>query len=264
MKISKYPIIALLAIPFSSNANAKYRDGSECHSCDSVITRISQASNSETEDYKAHLDTSIIEYPYKNGKIHGRAKYYNKNGAMTRVVHFDTGIKTGIDTAYFENGKIRVMLPRKNGLAFGTVIAFNHEDGDTVKYICTITEGKPTIIKGYYDNGNLKSKVFANKAMNYNGTWEEYYESGALYYTSHYRDGELYDTTKYYYESGRIQQVTPENKNGWNGVSIEYRENGKILSKARYIDGEISGFKQCYDEKGKKGKQGNDNLECED
>ena len=100
---------------------------------------------------------------FKNGKIEGIWRVYNKNGQLTHKTEYKDGKKHGFDKVYYENGKLNTQLNYKNGNLHGLVKVF-FENGQLM-------------LKGYYEDGKE------------NGLWEYFNVDGTLEKTKIYKDG---------------------------------------------------------------------------
>ena len=74
---------------------------------------------------------------YKNGKIDGKAKYWNNNGDLINVVNYRNNLFHGDWIDYYSNGNIQHV----------TTYAYGHKNGEEI---------------WYYKSGQIKSKVVYN------------------------------------------------------------------------------------------------------
>ena len=108
--------------------------------------------------YYSKDESSIFEFPYKNGKKEGRGKEYYLNGKFKSDAFFIDGLLQGKSIGYYENGNLEYEENYKDGKLDGLVknyyengqlhIEENYKDGKL--------EGEST---NYDENGNLTSKA---------------------------------------------------------------------------------------------------------
>ena len=108
--------------------------------------------------YYSKDESSIFEFPYKNGKKEGRGKEYYLNGKFKSDAFFIDGLLQGKSIGYYENGQLKSELNYKNGQLDGLARAY-HENGQLhieENYKDGKLEGEST---NYDENGNLTSKA---------------------------------------------------------------------------------------------------------
>lgn len=113
--------------------------------------------------------------------------------------------------------------------------------------------GQEGLVKGYYENGQLRyEKNYKDGKLN--GLTKIYLENGQLNLEGNYKDGKMNGYQKKWYENGQLKHEY-NYKGGFEGLFKTYDEKGKLKSVSIYIDNKyISQI--CWDENGKK-------IECE-
>ena len=115
--------------------------------------------------YYSKDESSIFEFPYKNGKKEGRGKEYYLNGKFKSDAFFIDGLLQGKSIGYYENGNLEYEENYKDGKLDG-------------------------LIKDYYENGQLKSELnYKNGQLD--GLARAYHENGQLHIEENYKDGKL-------------------------------------------------------------------------
>ena len=128
--------------------------------------------------YYSKDESSIFEFPYKNGKKEGRGKEYYLNGKFKSDAFFIDGLLQGKSIGYYENGNLEYEENYKDGKLDG-------------------------LIKDYYENGQLKSELnYKNGQLD--GLARAYHENGQLHIEENYKDGKLEGESTNYDENGNI------------------------------------------------------------
>ena len=113
--------------------------------------------------YYSKDESSIFEFPYKNGKKEGRGKEYYLNGKFKSDAFFIDGLLQGKSIGYYENGNLEKEFYYKNAKMDG-------------------------IQKVYYPDGKIKTE--ANfKENNLDGILKEYDESGKITSEEFFKNG---------------------------------------------------------------------------
>ena len=115
--------------------------------------------------YYSKDESSIFEFPYKNGKKEGRGKEYYLNGKFKSDAFFIDGLLQGKSIGYYENGNLEYEENYKDGKLDG-------------------------LIKDYYENGQLKSEL-NYKDGKLEGESTNYDENGNLTSKAIYKDDEM-------------------------------------------------------------------------
>ncbi|MBF1205332.1 MAG: toxin-antitoxin system YwqK family antitoxin, partial [Fusobacterium periodonticum] len=128
--------------------------------------------------YYSKDESSIFEFPYKNGKKEGRGKEYYLNGKFKSDAFFIDGLLQGKSIGYYENGNLEYEENYKDGKLDG-------------------------LIKDYYENGQLKSELnYKNGQLD--GLARAYHENGQLHIEENYKDGKLEGESTNYDENGNL------------------------------------------------------------
>ena len=115
--------------------------------------------------YYSKDESSIFEFPYKNGKKEGRGKEYYPSGKFKSDAFFIDGLLQGKSIGYYENGNLEYEENYKDGKLDGLVKEY-YENGQVY-------------IQESYKDGELEGESF-----NFN-------EDGSLRSKAVYKNGEL-------------------------------------------------------------------------
>ena len=115
--------------------------------------------------YYSKDESSIFEFPYKNGKKEGRGKEYYPSGKFKSEAFFIDGLLQGKSIGYYENGNLEYEENYKDGKLDGLVKEY-YENGQVY-------------IQESYKDGELEGESF-----NFN-------EDGSLRSKAVYKNGEL-------------------------------------------------------------------------
>ena len=128
--------------------------------------------------YYSKDESSIFEFPYKNGKKEGRGKEYYLNGKFKSDAFFIDGLLQGKSIGYYENGNLEYEENYKDGKLDG-------------------------LVKNYYENGQLKAELnYKNGQLD--GLARAYHENGQLHIEENYKDGKLEGESTNYDENGNL------------------------------------------------------------
>ena len=128
--------------------------------------------------YYSKDESSIFEFPYKNGKKEGRGKEYYLNGKFKSDAFFIDGLLQGKSIGYYENGNLEYEENYKDGKLDG-------------------------LVKNYYENGQLKTELnYKNGQLD--GLARAYHENGQLHIEENYKDGKLEGESTNYDENGNL------------------------------------------------------------
>ena len=116
-------------------------------------------------EYYSKDESSIFEFPYKNGKKEGRGKEYYPSGKFKSEAFFIDGLLQGKSIGYYENGNLEYEENYKDGKLDGLVKEY-YENGQVY-------------IQESYKDGELEGESF-----NFN-------EDGSLRSKAVYKNGEL-------------------------------------------------------------------------
>ena len=128
--------------------------------------------------YYSKDESSIFEFPYKNGKKEGRGKEYYLNSKFKSDAFFIDGLLQGKSIGYYENGNLEYEENYKDGKLDG-------------------------LVKNYYENGQLKAELnYKNGKLD--GLARAYHENGQLHIEENYKDGKLEGESTNYDENGNL------------------------------------------------------------
>ena len=129
--------------------------------------------------YYSKDESSIFEFPYKNGKKEGRGKEYYPSGKFKSDAFFIDGLLQGKSIGYYENGNLEYEE--------------NYKDGEL--------DG---LIKDYFESGKIKAEInYKNGELD--GPAKEYYENGQVYIQESYQNGELEGESFNFNEDGSLR-----------------------------------------------------------
>ncbi|MEN8956904.1 MAG: trypsin-like peptidase domain-containing protein [Flavobacteriales bacterium] len=98
------------------------------------------------------------------------------------------------------------------------------------------SKGEPTLMKSYFENGNIKNHI-SYKNRKYDGDYITYYESGKVYRKFNFNNGQM--TSKFFIECdefGKCQNIfyenfnSNENLNKWSLITKEKNYKSEIIA----------------------------------
>ncbi len=87
----------------------------------------------------------MAKIPYKDGKKHGEARYYDMEGNVVRRETFFAGKLDGVAVDMMPNGTILKESPFKGDLLHGWTIEYNHKGKEVARQ--QFQEGEPVSAK---------------------------------------------------------------------------------------------------------------------
>jgi len=202
------------------------------------------------------------EISYRNGIIDGYAKYYDKEGNLSKIEKYVNGVlmvdppelaEFEIKTDYYPDGSIKTIGSYKDGVAEGMRRDYSKDGKIIAGYI--LHKGR-IIGKGIIDENGLKQ-----------GPWKEFYMSGRLMAEGNYKDNIKTGLWKYYFENGNLEQTGAYDAKGrakgkwtwyypdktlrrvenfYEGISqgdmVEYAADSTVMVQGEYVDGTKEGF----------------------
>ena len=174
--------------------------------------------------YNSVEDSDLFEIGYfKNGDL----KYISYNDNYSRVLTLQ----------WNRSGQVTLFIDARAGNDIEW-----YDDGNiksTVTKIKDVENGE--IIKNYYENGQLQSKVITNSGIQ---EYNHYYDTGMLKHHGHYLNTTMDRIGKWfeYYENGMMKREynfsleTPEIK---DGIWCWWDESGNLIKKEIYKNGKL-------------------------
>ncbi|HTJ10779.1 MAG TPA: tetratricopeptide repeat protein [Dinghuibacter sp.] len=102
----------------------------------------------------------------------------------------------------------------------------------------------------YYASGTLKSRGAMDPQGMRTGTWTFYHANGRLKEISHYKAGELEDTTRTWFDNGELSEINPWIDSKTEGVYRSFFYNGLPRVVCDYIHDKPSGTQVKYTSEG--------------
>lgn len=223
---------------------------------------------------------------YKNNKKDGFWKTYHETCKLQLECNYINDMKDGSYKEYDYDGRILeegiyIICGRSNFTSNQT--SYEYYDSGKIKKITKITGGIQSIRKEkhfneegilsheiwqrgfslafdkwiywktYHPNGNLKSKgplKYVNDKIKRHGPTKYYYESGGIEEEGWLINGERHGHWKTYYESGTLKDEGPYDHGIFNGYWKEYYESGALKEEGPYVNGTGNGHWKIYYESG--------------
>ncbi len=188
----------------------------------------------------------------KRGDREGEWKFYDKNGVLSAVRHYEDGVKNGVEKVYHDNGQLAYSLNYNEGEEDGYFV-YHYRHGKVEKEGWYKDGEKVGPWRYYYPDGTLDRRLFyVNGSVNgyvdhraVDGSPEKrlYFEDGDHLWTIYYDpSGEPYDSLDY-----RDDQETLR----------RYHFNDSLAWEGSFIHGEVSnGDAVWYDHRGNKVSEG--------
>lgn len=190
--------------------------------------------------------TLKTEANYKEGKLNGLYKQYNKYGSLEAInyMELDSVSSNSRDIElielyreYYPGGEIEKVV---GGLTNGK------KNGQFRVY-----DEKGQLVNGFlYENDTIIAEGLILNDGTYDGEWEYFYPSGKILAKGVYENGKKNGTWTYYYENGKTQQTGKYTDGIYSGQWFWYYPNGAIRAQEFYRKGKLEGTIVEYDEAG--------------
>ncbi len=109
--------------------------------------------------------------------------------------------------------------------------------------------GTDSIVKGYYNTGELKSEIpYVNGKMN--GIQKMYWQNGRVMALTPWVNGTINGLQKSYYEDGKLCAEMNYSEGKKNGITKIYRKSGRVITETNYNDDKKDGLEVTYNENG--------------
>ncbi|MCC1483788.1 hypothetical protein [Winogradskyella immobilis] len=214
--------------------------------------------------YKEFYDSGElkIEGQNKNNKRVGDWKSYHKNGKVSSAYSYNNGKQNRERTVYYESGKIKFLIKRKNE---DYIRSEYYETGELKRE----NKYKNGYYKEFYKDGTLK--VEANYLdFQFSGEWKQYNANGILEWIVNYKEGYRNGNYSQYHKNGKLKTEGVHKNDKANGKELRYNEEGVLEWEGNYLNGNLNKTWTKYNSEGDKVEKvkykngtlisGNDNL----
>ena len=197
----------------------------------------------EVEVHRNYYETGELNQEWLQTlyELHGYQKTFYKNGKLKEIQDYRENNWTGVDTRYFENGKIQKETKKINDSLFLSIEYFENGNKKS-EYQLTNKKQEVGNRKDYFENGNicLQIEYFDNSFLN--GNHVSFYENFDICLKGKYENG-IFKVVDFF-DSKREQTLN-------NGTGfIETIQNGKLLYFDSYKNGLREGMCKIYSNEG--------------
>jgi len=178
-----------------------------------------------------------LEQQFKQGKLHGKTKYYTSNGQL-------------IKTEYFENDTVLEHISAELDFEEPVEKEEYYSDSVTIKHKGSYRDSLPIGVHRFYSeegilinskiydlHGTLLEEGLMTESGKKKGNWKIYYASGEKLAIGGYTGNRKSGIWKFYYENQKIKQVGEYRNGKEEGLWTFYNENGNILREEEYLEG---------------------------
>lgn len=244
--ISSTGLFSQLGEPINQNATAPKQSAPKCRD----LMMVQDCSGYVYSDFVNvnGRDEEIIFHTNSGKPFTGECKVCYDNGYLKMHLDYLNGRLVGIDTTYYENGKIYVIASHDllgQGKEDGTW-KFYRENG-TLKweknYVMGLAEGEH---RYYFPDSTIqKIEVYKNNALH--GKKQEYYKNHTLKKEIDYKNGKWDGKYITYFEDGKVESEQLYVMGKKNGPSSYYYKNGNLFYTENHVAGSREGtFKRMY------------------
>lgn len=187
------------------------------------------------------------EMTYRDDRLHGYYKEYDKRGMLVLTMLYDNGaiVKSEVEdepdieivNRYDSTGRLTYNGPYRNDVPVG----IHREYGEQGQVINAFI---------YNDNGLLLSEGIVDESGNQNGKWKDYYPDGKIKAEGVYNNNRRSGMWKFYNNSSGVEQTGSYNNGRPDGLWQWYYNDGSILREEEYFQGFRDGSYTEYDRDG--------------
>ena len=214
------------------------------------------------------------EASFVDGKLHGVAKYYDREGRIMGEKTYKSGQLTGVSKEYHPNGKVKKEAELTQGVFSGfyreygrsgvLYREYHYKDGalegrfrefsdEKVTKDCNYKAGKPDGLCRVYDEGKLIEEEHYKMGEKDGKQWyETYYDRrGGIrqYTTEYYKNGTPTGKWETRLDDGTLREQQVYKGDG-SCVRERYYENGKLREMATLKGGKLHGPYKYYNDLG--------------
>lgn len=214
-----------------------------------LCLNFSFAQDKQDGPFKDYYDSGEIkvEGQYENKKKVGEWKSYHKNGQISRLYSYDKGKLNKEEISYYEDG----MVSSKTEKEGDNFVNRAYSKSGRIQHERQVGSG---YYKKFFENGNLK--IEANyKDYELIDEWKQYYENGEIEWLVTYMNGYRSGSYKNYYKNGDLKLEGTNYRDKVDGEEKRYLPNNILHWKGSYSKGVFSKKWILYDAKGNKSKK---------
>ena len=176
-----------------------------------------------------------LEFPIKDGKIHGTYKEWEQNGQKITELEYVQGVKTGTEKQWYASGKPKLEVSYQNGVPHGVCTEW-HKKGHKLS-------------EGYFENGKeegehywwylggKKDQLIEYKDGKANGRVVNWYENGQMKLESTYENGLREGKISEWYPEGQLKSQGEFKGGKPIGENIYYAKSGRVTGKQVFENG---------------------------
>ena len=187
------------------------------------------------------------ENNYLLGSRHGAFIDYFKNGNKESEATYVQDLMNGERKFYSSEGTLQL----SRHYDYGTLIGYSYLDKTGTQIPMISIERETGKIEAFYPDGN-PSRTMEFKNGELENSYKEYFESGQLYEEMNFVSGDYEAIKTSYYSNGNKENECNYVSGAKHGEETEYYENGEMKKKTPYVHGDIDGTQIEYDESGNK------------
>lgn len=138
------------------------------------VSRGQAVIKSDTSDTGKEI---LVEWIIQVSDSAKRILFFDENGLIRKISHWNNGEMHGLYAEYFPSGKLMYRLNYKNGIPNDTIVRLN-QSGDTIQ-LGFSRNGKGRMTK-YYEDGSISSEYDFEGLFFYSGMDRQYCRNGQL------------------------------------------------------------------------------------
>ncbi|MCF7851802.1 MAG: toxin-antitoxin system YwqK family antitoxin [Simkaniaceae bacterium] len=202
---------------------------------------------------------------------------YDEDNSIREIKHFNKGLAVGTHYTYHDNGQQKAKTEFKDGKMHGICQIFSSKgekigegkyiEGDPVGKHYRMHENKQMAylaefdqegqllkpIVEYNEKGQLIARYTMTKDNLRDGSFQTWYDDGALQNDYVYQQGQFEGVQREYFSNGQLKREAYYQNNKKNGHFTEYAENGQLTFEVNFVDDQIDGdVKEFYADGSKK------------
>ena len=222
----------------------------------SLCLVLSSCVDKKRYEISSNDDSSISTlqvYQYEDQRSLESFFKYNSEGQLIEYKSFSDSILVGhwipsynnltVEKEFFNNGQIRSVGYKKNGISHGAWHYYNRNGKKTSQRY--FENGKKSWNWFVYDQDSFD--VQAHDYIRSTGLWIQFFKNGQIKSSSSYIDGQMSGIFKSYFKQN-VDKISPKPKeigtfvdNKKDGLWKYFNEKGFLIREENYFDGTING-----------------------
>ncbi|MEM9917580.1 MAG: toxin-antitoxin system YwqK family antitoxin [Bacteroidota bacterium] len=178
-----------------------------------------------------------LRVPIREGKVHGKAIEWAKNGKKVHESTFENGLQTGMEYHWYATGKKKLQVAYSNGKPNGLCTEWHKNEAKKSEgqFVNGLEEGAHN---WWYADGQ-KDQIIPYRNGKTEGTVQQWHPNGQLRLETQFKGGFKDGTMTEWYDNGQKKQSGRFAANQKDGKFMDWSKKGRLLGEQLYQAGEL-------------------------